>query len=293
MDDGSSTVAQPKKQEFFSKVTVDSTEDPHRLDLVRVPNSQGIPEGMSAFWQDVQRVSRMVNALYEDEPSRRIRFYEELHVVADTGLRGPDFSLEVGQISLDEIKDEISNDFPAVRDSFWTRYFKYLSLMLLTCGPLGGGVYYAAVNDHWPRVLGKPLVASDAEEVFGVVVAGLIALCWIPLGAALGIFVEFVFRVGDGNVSFDQLQSINPGRWKPFQRFVNTVVVGYLFAALMGIGAFQIGIAHVLLNDFSSTKPYLSVGIGFVTGLAFSYVRDVIYQIRPEVRDGQRKEKVA
>jgi hypothetical protein len=106
-----------------------------------------------------------------------------------------------------------------------------------------------------------------------------------PVGVLIGLFVEFIFRVSD-DVPYDQLRAINPGRWKPFQRAFNTVLVAYIFAAILAVGAFQVGVASVLLNDFIDKKPELSLAIGFVTGFAFPFVRDLVQQFRPTRRDG-------
>ena len=97
----------------------------------------------------------------------------------------------------------------------------------------------------------------------------------------MGYSSNFVFRIDDKVFTFDELQSINPGRWKATQRLVNTIMTGYCFAGVMAIGAFQIGVATVLLNEFTTSRPYLSIVVGFVTGLAFPTVRDIVSQIRP------------
>ena len=145
-------------------------------------------------------------------------------------------------------------------------------------GPSGGLLYYAALAGLWT-------VPRPSNGQFFVFVSATIAILWIPFGVTLGAFLEFVFRVGD-EISFDRLNSINPGRWNPIQRFVNTVITGYCFAAILGVGALQVGVANLLLNDFISTKPYLSLAIGLVTGMSYPYVRDIIYQFRPRGTSG-------
>jgi hypothetical protein len=96
--------------------------------------------------------------------------------------------------------------------------------------------------------------------------------------------VEFIFRVSD-DIPYEQLRAINPGRWKPFQRTFNTVIVGYIFAGILGIGAFKVGVGSILLNDFIDKTPMLSLVIGFISGFAFPFVRDLVQQFRPERRD--------
>ena len=85
---------------------------------------------------------------------------------------------------------------------------------------------------------------------------------------------------------------INPGRWKPFQRASNTIVVAYTLAAIIGLGVIDVGVGGVNLSEFirpkdgQPIKPELSFFIGFVTGFAFPYVRDLMQQVRPGKHDG-------
>jgi len=175
-------------------------------------------------------------------------------------------------------QNNIAESFPALRNFFWKRYAVILLLCAALAGPSGGLLYYAALAGLWT-------VPRPSNGQFFVFVSATIAILWIPFGVTLGAFLEFVFRVGD-EISFDRLNSINPGRWNPIQRFVNTVITGYCFAAILGVGALQVGVANLLLNDFISTKPYLSLAIGLVTGMSYPYVRDIIYQFRPRGTSG-------
>jgi hypothetical protein len=149
--------------------------------------------------------------------------------------------------------------------------------MLLICLPIGGAIFYASLNGQWS--VPKP----DTKGTFDVVVIALLALVWIPVGAAFGIFLEFIFSV-DRQIPFEGLSAINPARWRPGQQFINIVLTAWVFAFVMAINAFQIGVMAVLLNDFASTKPYLSFLVGFITGFAFPYVRDILYKLKPTVR---------
>jgi hypothetical protein len=275
MSDTSGVAGAQQHPVYFTKVQLDSTDDPRRIDLIRAPGSPTMPEAMSLLWHDIQSVSRTINALFATDLQKKIHFYGELHATADSGLRGSDFSIEVGRANLEDVKEEVANEFPNVRDFYWKQYLSYLIKIALVGGLIGSAIYYSASSQMWP------ILSRDNKGGFGAPVASLIALCWIPVGAALGVFLEFLLRMGDSDISFIQLQSINPGRWKPAQRLINTTATAYTLGALMGIGAFQIGVANILLNDFISTKPYLSIAVGFVTGMADSYVRDIIYQFRP------------
>jgi H+/Cl- antiporter ClcA len=199
-----------------------------------------------------------------------------LHLTADSGLRGPNSDLDIGLDNLQDVKNDIADEFPAVRGKIWWWNCGILIGAIAIC-LLAMGVYHNFTNSWIPAV-------SASSKLPSIWLAAFL----IPLGAAIGLFVEFVFRVND-DVPYDQLRTINPGRWKPFQRAFNTIIVGYIFAGILGIGAFQVGVASVLLNDFIGDKPILSLVIGFVTGFAFPYVRDLVQQFRPVKRDSPGK----
>jgi hypothetical protein len=101
-----------------------------------------------------------------------------------------------------------------------------------------------------------------------------------------GLFIEFIFRVND-DIPYEQLRAINPGRWKPFQRALNTIIVAVVFAAILATQIIQVGVSGVLLNQLSSGKPWLAIIVGFVTGFAFPYVRDLVQQVRPVAREAR------
>ena len=139
---------------------------------------------------------------------------------------------------------------------------------------LGGLVYYAAENGR---------LAPPPSESFHRLASGLIAFFWIPFGAALGLLLEFNFRV-DSTITYEQLDSINLARWEPWQRFTNTVLVAYVFAAFIGFEIVRGGLGSILLDEFVKTKPILSLVIGFVTGFSGPYVQDIISRSHPESR---------
>ena len=110
----------------------------------------------------------------------------------------------------------------------------------------------------------------------------MIAVLWIPVGAAIGAWVEFIFRVE--TLTYETLLYFDPGRWKPQDRVVITVVVAYVFALFLAVKAIQVGVGDILLNEFATSRPYCSLAIGFVTGFSFAYVKDILYRLRPTER---------
>jgi hypothetical protein len=198
-------------------------------------------------------------------------------------MRGNRYNVEGAARDLNEVKVSIADEFANVRDRIWFRNLSFVGGAAIAAIP-GGALFYAAQNNLW----NVPQVQIDAAHpgnfVFHPAVAAALAFLWIPLGAALGVFLEFMFSV-DREISFEHLLEINPGRWRPAQQLLNTILTAYCFAAIMAIGAFQIGVLSVLLNEFATTKPLLSFAVGFVTGFAFPYVRDLVFKFRPVQRD--------
>jgi hypothetical protein len=265
------------KPSYFQRVAIVDQGSSKRLDIIRSHNAPPIPEELDTLYNEIQSLVRVVQVLFINDIERLEGFFNELGRTASTGLVGSDYSPEAAWSNLKEIKKRIAHEFPMVCSYFWWKYLKSLLFVSVIFGPIGALLYYASLKSTW----GFP--APDGG-LFYAPLALAIAFFWIPVGVMLGTFLEFIFRIGD-ELSFEKIQAINPGRWEPLQRIVNTTITSYCFAALMAIGVFQIGVANVLLNEFMTTKPFLSIAIGLVTGLSFPYVRDIIYQFRPVRRD--------
>jgi hypothetical protein len=258
---------------YFLEVLLITPRNPRRIDLVRAPNSADLPEPMRALIREIGEFGRVIARVFEEILPTRCELFEQLHKSADLGLRGDGYSVEAALSNLAELKGLIADAFPEVRDSFWSRNFIFLLWALLPAA-IGGVIYALALT-------GTSIVPPrSADGVFAPMVAGALALFWIPFGVALGLFLEFSYSV-DRDIPYEDLQGINPGRWRPRQRLVNTLLTAYCFAALMALGAFQIGVLSILLNNFATTNPLLSFAVGFVTGFAFPYVRDLIYRFKP------------
>lgn len=86
----------------------------------------------------------------------------------------------------------------------------------------------------------------------------------------------------DESVSYEKLLTINPGRLKPWRRIFGTLLTAYIFAFVLGIKLLKVGIGGIELNDFLGSRPWLSLAVGLLTGLAYPYVRDsIVAQLPP------------
>lgn len=254
---------------YYTKVEV---IDQSRLDLTRHAGSKAPPPSYRSLRHQIEDVERLVRILFQDDAPRRVRLLGELKTAAESGLVGRNANIEVGIDNLQEVKDRITDEFPVVRGKIWWWNLALLGATLAVC--LLASLVYRYFSGLWYPGL-------DTGSLWPAVA---LAAFLIPAGVITGLFVEFVFRVSD-DVPYEQLQAINPGRWKPFQRALNTLIVAYVFAAILGSDAFKVGIGSILLNDFIKDQPLLSLAIGFVTGFAYPYVRDIIRQFEPKKKD--------
>lgn len=258
-----------------------SSEDPLGIKLHTHSPRAAQSQDMRNLVRDIFAVEHVVRVLFGEPKYKAARkqFFDGLLTTAKVGLSGPDYDVETGRLNLSLTQDEIADAFPVLRDALWRSYFVILVSFTLIFGLLGCILYYHLFVKHVFADHNKDLL--DAVPAFPQI---CLALLWIPFGVPIGIFLEFIFRVGE-KISYDALIAMNPGRWKPWRRTVGTLITGYVLAFILGVGAFQIGISNILLNDFISTRPWLSVAIGFVTGFTFPYVRDIVTQFKPERRD--------
>jgi hypothetical protein len=263
----------PDAPVFFQGVQLVTDSNPRRLDPIRAPGAPEPPEAMRALMRDLDAIGRVVTRVFDTAPESRRRLFDELHATARLGLVGANPSIELAQENVAEIRGHLADEFPAVRDRLWRQNLVWIFRLALWALP--GALLYAAVLTGY-RGLSAPTGNGDWNPY----IAWLLALFWIPLGTAIGVFLEFSYSV-DRELTFDDIVKINPGRWQPGQRLVNTVATGFVFAFIMGIGAVKIGVLSVLLNDFADRQPLLSLAVGFVSGFAFPYVRDIIYRFRP------------
>lgn len=265
-------VAGMSKKVYFSDVRLVTLDNPTKIDLVRAPSAGTLPDDLRAFIAEIGQVSRTVARVFADAMPQRRDLFVELHKTADLGLRGSDYSVHDALSNLTDIKAKIEDDFSVVRNQIWRSNLLHIVLTAVVAIP-GGILYCAAQFGLWH----VPAVKSG---VYAPAVAIALAVLWIPLGVSLGVFLEYFVSV-EGRLSYEQICDINPGRWRPSQRLINTVLTAFCFASAMGVGAVQFGILSISLNDFATTKPILSLVVGFVTGLSFPYVRDVVFKARP------------
>jgi hypothetical protein len=250
---------------FYETVSV-ADDDPSRLKFKRPPTAEAPPPAVRAMRRQIEDTARLVRTLFQDDPALRKKFIDQLKEAAESGLVGQNSSVEIGLENLQDVRESIADAYVVVRGKLWW----------WNVGLLGGAIAYCGFGAAALKLWGSTWLWAAANGWQGWVVVALL----MPLGAMAGLFVEFIFRVND-DIPYEQLRAINPGRWKPFQRALNTTIVAIIFAAILAVPLVQVGVSGVLLNEFSSGKPWLSVVIGFVTGFSFPYVRDLVQQVRP------------
>lgn len=261
---------------YFVDVVLVTPQNPQQIDLIRAANTEDPPTPMMALVRQIGELSRIIRRIFSEAPAQKKSLFELLHKAADLGLRGDQYSVDSANSDLTALKAHIVDEFSTVRDAIWWGNLRFVGAAVLAAVP-GFVLFYAAQRELW----GVPQVQNG---VFHPAIAAAIAAFWIPLGAAIGLFLEFSYSV-DREMKFDDLVAINPGRWRPGQRLLNTMLTAYCFAAIMALKAIEIGVLSILLNDFATTQPLLSFAVGFVAGFAFPYVRDLIFKFRPVQRE--------
>jgi len=252
---------------YYEAVSV-ADDDPSRLKFKRPPTAEPPPPAVRAMRRQVEDVSRLVRILFQDDKARREQFIRQLKEAAESGLVGPNSNVEIGLENLQDVKDGIADAYTAIRNKLWWANLVLLGAAAACCIIASAGFFFWGTQSLWLATGGAPLYVAMGLMIF--------------LGAMAGLFVEFIFRVND-DIPYDQLRAINPGRWKPLHRALNTTIVAAIFAAILAAKILQVGVGGVLLNDFV-TKSWLALVIGFVTGFSFPYVRDLVQQVRPVSR---------
>jgi hypothetical protein len=217
-----------------------------------------------------------VSVLFDKEREHRLEIFMMLHMAADRAFRGPGFSLEDGAANLENAKNAITDRAHTIRDQRLRSYTRYA--VVLGIAPLLFGLALL-LTDGFGRF---PLDATG-ERPYGLLFNWLLAACWIPAGATICVWAEFALRMQAG-LSFDQLLNMDPSRWRPGQRVLITIGIAFILSYLLAFDVFQVGLGGILLNDFVTKQPLLSLAVGGVTGLAFVAVRDIIYQAKPVER---------
>jgi hypothetical protein len=253
-----------------------SPEDPRRLVFIAAAGSQTVPDDVLALRQECERTGRVASVLFEEERETRNELFRRLHEAADRGLRGPNFNIEDGKANLMEVREAITDSAHKIRDR---RLHQYTVLaVLFGVIPLLLGAIVLLTNGL--GFLKQPADDNSYDQLY----IWIMAVFWIPAGAAICVWGEFALRM-QGGLSYDQLLNLDPSRWRPGQRLIITIGISFIFAFLLAFNAVQVGVGSLLLNDFARKTPALALAVGGTTGLAFAVVRDILFRMKPAERN--------
>jgi hypothetical protein len=252
-----------------------SVEDPRSLVFIRAPGAPKLPDAMLTLRQEFVRTARVVSVLFEEEKEIRRDLFNQLHVAADCGFRGPSASIEDGRDNLAEVRENIADRAIRIRDQRLRQY-----------------TWQALVFGVIPMLMGVVLLLTDGfgylklaspGSVYDQLTAWVLAAFWIPAGASICVWGEFALRMQAG-LTYEQLLNLDPSRWRPGQRLIVTVGISFIFAFILAFKIIQVGVGSILLNDFIDKTPALALAVGGVTALAFATVRDIIFRASPAER---------
>jgi hypothetical protein len=252
-----------------------SADNPRRLVFIAAEGAPSPPDDLLSLRQEYERTARVASVLFEGEVGLRKEIFQLMHEAADRGMRGPSFNIADGQANLVEVRETILDYAHNVRDNRlrdYTRLLVIFGIISLIIGAvvLGTGAF------GW---LNRPTGVVPYDPLF----LWIIAAFWIPAGAAVCVWGEFALRMQAG-LTYEQLLTLDPSRWRPGQRLLVTVGVSFIFAFLLAYNAVQVGLGGLLLNDFATKTPAMALAVGGVTGLAFAAVQDIIFRIKPTVK---------
>jgi hypothetical protein len=252
-----------------------SDENPRRLLFIAAEGAPKLPDELLALRRDYDRTARVVSVLFEDALETRKEIFLQLHMAADRAFRGPEFSIEDGRANLAEAQDTLVDFAHRVRD----QRLRIYTLLLILCGVLPlllGAVVLLTAGFGW---FSRP--ASD--QPYPPLFAWCVAVLWIPAGAAICVWGEFALRMQAG-LTYEQLLNLDPSRWRPGQRLLITVGISFIFAFLLAFDVVQVGVGGLLLNDFAKKTPPVALAVGGITGLAFAFVQDIVFRVKPAVK---------
>lgn len=225
---------------------------------------------MQRLVDDISDAAGRVDVFFQREKATR-KFLIERIGFAAAQIVGPEPKVEIGRGNLELAKRDIVNAAYASRRKYmwqFTRLVARLSLPLLILGAL------------CLAVTSGPIAICDTTFTSPSWLPLVVIALWIPAGGGIGALTEFLLR--PDTLQYSDIMSFDPGRWDPKARFVIVMIVGYVTAFVLWSGVFSIGFGDHKLEDFTRDKLWLAIVIGFMTGFAFSSVRDRLISLRPK-----------
>jgi hypothetical protein len=269
-------VVADRRPTFYKEIGLAPLNDnPRRLVFIAALNAPKPPDELLSLRQDYERTARVVSVLFEDERETRKEIFLLIHQAADRGMRGSAFSIEDGRANLVEVRETILDYAYNVRN----KRLKEYTILLVVVGIIPlilGAVVLLTGGFGW---LNRPASGQPYDPLF----AWILAAFWIPAGAAICVWGEFVLRMQAG-LSYEQLLNFDPSRWRPGQRLLITIGISFILAFLLAYDAIQVGLGGLLLNEFVKKTPAMALAVGGITGLAFAAVQDIIFRIKPTVK---------
>jgi hypothetical protein len=160
-----------------------SNDDPVGFRLSRSPTApKDEPEEMTTLRREFARAAQVIATIFEDDQERRVQFFLSLHAKASIAFIGCNFNLGVGRDNLKELQDELGNYGLKLRSKWLSEYTKMA--LFYVFGPtfiLGLVVFLIYQSGVLDNVLAKNM------SYLGTL---LIALFWIPAGAAFCVWAE-------------------------------------------------------------------------------------------------------
>src|SRR5262249_52342155 len=81
---------------YFDSVAISGDELIPRIDFHRSRNNHPPPPALRDFRRQISEVARLIRLVFQNDRELRDRFFKQLHLVADSGAVGSNYSVETG-----------------------------------------------------------------------------------------------------------------------------------------------------------------------------------------------------
>ena len=166
----------PNAGSYYSEVKLEMHCGVPKLVYEREPGLPQLPEDMKKFRREIEDLERLVRMLFENDPQRLEDRFNQLQRVATDGLCGSDCNVQMGLDNITFVKQEIADEFPAVREKMWWWNLIILLSVAAICA-VASGTLYAVTNT------GYPVIGNGTSVWLSVKLAAFL----IPLGAVIGL----------------------------------------------------------------------------------------------------------
>jgi len=204
-------------------------------------NQKAIPKEYLRFKADVEVLISTTNALFSNDKSIRMQFYEEVFFAAQLCFSGEKSDLLTASQTLDEIKDKLTS-------SYWTKIRDKILLKY------GLAVFWVSLF----LIVGLQL-SNESYRFYFLSLVGTCIGSWVSLATRTKQLIFEDIRQHLSEVS------------SPYIRCVFACALSFVFIMLLKVGLVEIKLGAISSNDVS-TNPEIALTVGMLLGFGEKYL---------------------